>query len=146
MLKKWVPSLGLSLCALFWGGVQAESLSIAATPVPHAELLEFIQNDLKDQGIDLEIKVFTDYVQPNQQVAEGQIDANFFQHKPYLDSFNKEHGTELNSIGVVHVEPFGAYTQNIDQIGDHTEAALIAIPNDPSKCTRALLLLQDERM
>jgi len=144
MLKKWVPSLGLSLCALFWGGVQAESLSIAATPVPHAELLEFIQNDLKDQGIDLEIKVFTDYVQPNQQVAEGQIDANFFQHKPYLDSFNKEHGTDLVSIGVVHVEPFGAYSQKLDKQADLPDGALVAIPNDPSNGARALLLLQEQ--
>lgn len=144
MFKHWLPSLGLALSVFAMGTAQAEKLSIAATPVPHAELLEFIQDDLKEKGIDLDIKVFTDYVQPNQQVAEGQIDANFFQHKPYLDSFNKEHGTDLVSIGVVHVEPFGAYSQKIDKIADLKEGALVAIPNDPSNGARALLLLQEE--
>src|SRR5699024_530335 len=144
MFKHWLPGLGLALSVFAVGTAQAEKLSIAATPVPHAELLEFIQDDLKNKGMELDIKYFTDYVHLNQQVAEGQIDANFFQHKPYLDSFNKEHGTDLISIGVVHVEPFGAYSQKIDQIGDLKEGALIAIPNDPSNGARALLLLQEE--
>lgn len=146
MFTHWVPSLGLAL-AVGLGSVgvaQAKTLSIAATPVPHVEILEFIQDDLKAQGIELDIKVFTDYVQPNQQVAEGQIDANFFQHKPYLISFNQEHGTDLISIGLVHVEPFGAYSQKIDSIDDLAEGSLVAIPNDPSNGARALLLLQQQ--
>ncbi|WP_370246251.1 MetQ/NlpA family ABC transporter substrate-binding protein [Candidimonas sp. SYP-B2681] len=122
--------------------IHAEKLSIAATPVPHAELLEFVKPVLAKEGVELEIKVFTDYVQPNQQVADGHIDANFFQHKPYLDSFNKEHKTKLVSVGLVHVEPFGAYSQKLKNINDLKEGALVALPNDPSNGARALLLLQ----
>lgn len=144
MFKKWLPNLGLAASIIFFNAAQANSLSVAATPVPHAEILEFIQGDLKDQGLALDIKVFTDYVQPNQQVAEGHIDANFFQHKPYLDTFNKEHGTNLVSLGVVHVEPFGAYSQKLENIDDLSEGALVAIPNDPSNGARALLLLQQQ--
>src|SRR5690606_29244435 len=83
-------------------------------------------------------------VQPNQQVAEGHIDVNFFQHKPYLDSFNKEHKTGLVSVGLVHVEPFGAYSQKIKDIKELKDGALIALPNDPSNGARALLLLQKQ--
>src|SRR5699024_3033399 len=118
--------------------------SIAATPVPHAELLEHIKPTLAEEGIELDIKVFTDYVQPNLQVADGHLDANFFQHKPYLDSFNNEHKTDLVSIGVVHVEPFGAYSDKIDSVDDLKDGALIALPNDPSNGARALLLLQEQ--
>ena len=81
-------------------------------------------------------------MQPNQQVADGQIDANFFQHKPYLDSFNKERGTDLVSVALVHVEPFGAYSKKTDKIDDLKEGARVAIPNDPSNGARALLLLE----
>lgn len=121
-----------------------EKLSIAATPVPHAEILEHIKPVLAKEGIDLEVKIFTDYVQPNQQVADKQIDANFFQHKPYLDTFNKEKGTNLVSVGLVHVEPFGAYSKKITSINDLKEGAQVAIPNDPSNGARALLLVQQQ--
>ncbi|HLS22013.1 MAG TPA: MetQ/NlpA family ABC transporter substrate-binding protein [Paenalcaligenes sp.] len=141
MFRNLLSSAIVSVFAL--GVAQADTLSIAATPVPHAEILEYIQDDLKAQGLTLDIKVFTDYVQPNQQVAEGQIDANFFQHKPYLDSFNKEHGTNLVSVGLVHVEPFGAYSDKLDSIDALADGALVAIPNDPSNGARALLLLQE---
>ena len=117
---------------------------MAATPVPHAELLEFVKPVLAKEGVQLDIKVFTDYVQPNQQVADGHIDANFFQHKPYLDTFNKEHGTHLVSVGLVHVEPFGAYSRKIKKIGELKDGALVAVPNDPSNGARALLLLQKQ--
>src|SRR5690606_14314170 len=106
LLKKILPAVLGSL--VLSASVAAEPLSVAATPVPHAELLEHVKPKLAEQGVELDIKVFTDYVQPNQQVADGQIDVNFFQHQPYLDSFNKERGTNLVSIGQVHVEPFGA--------------------------------------
>lgn len=141
MIKNLLAGAVASVFAL--GVVHADTLSIAATPVPHAEILEFIQDDLKEQGITLDIKVFTDYVQPNQQVAEGQIDANFFQHRPYLESFNQEHGTDLVSVGLVHVEPFGAYSDKLDDIANLADGALVAIPNDPSNGARALLLLQE---
>lgn len=142
MFKKIIPALALALPLVFAGTAHAETLSVAATPVPHAELLEFIKPDLAAQGIDLDIKVFTDYVQPNLQVADKQIDVNFFQHKPYLDSFNKEHGTHLVSVGLVHVEPFGAYSTKIKDIADLKDGAKVALPNDPSNGARALLLLQ----
>lgn len=142
-LKKFVPVLALSVSALLASVAQAaETLSVAATPVPHAELLEFVKPALAKEGVNLDIKVFTDYVQPNQQVADGHIDANFFQHKPYLDTFNKEHKTDLVSVAVVHVEPFGAYSTKIKSLDELKEGALVAIPNDPSNGARALLLLQ----
>ncbi|MGB3741436.1 MAG: MetQ/NlpA family ABC transporter substrate-binding protein [Castellaniella sp.] len=144
MLKKFVPALALALPLAFALPAHAETLSVAATPVPHAELLEFVKPDLAKEGVDLDIKVFTDYVQPNLQVADKQIDANFFQHQPYLDSFNKEHDTKLVSVGAVHVEPFGAYSQKIKDIKDLKDGALVAIPNDPSNGARALLLLQKQ--
>ncbi|SUA64914.1 29 kDa protein [Oligella urethralis] len=135
-------ALALTAAVALQPALAADKLSIAATPVPHAEILEHIKPALKDAGVDLDIKVFTDYVQPNQQVADGQIDANFFQHKPYLDSFNKERGTDLVSVGLVHVEPFGAYSKKIDNIEHLKEGARVAIPNDPSNGARALLLLE----
>lgn len=142
MLKKVLPALALVLPLVFAGSAHAEKLSIAATPVPHAELLEFIKPDLAKQGVDLDIKVFTDYVQPNLQVSDKHIDANFFQHQPYLDSFNKEHGTKLVSVGLVHVEPFGAYSQKVKNVKDLKDGAKVALPNDPSNGARALLLMQ----
>lgn len=144
MFKKIIPAASLSLAALFATGVQAETLSIAATPVPHAELLEHVKPVLAQEGITLDIKVFTDYVQPNMQVADGHLDANFFQHKPYMDSFNAEHKTDLVAVGLVHVEPFGAYSQKITSIDELKDGALVALPNDPSNGARALLLLQDQ--
>lgn len=135
-------ALALTAAVALQPTLAADKLSIAATPVPHAEILEHIKPALKDAGVDLDIKVFTDYVQPNQQVVDGQIDANFFQHKPYLDSFNKERGTDLVSVGLVHVEPFGAYSKKIDNIENLKEGARVAIPNDPSNGARALLLLE----
>ncbi len=142
MFKKFAPVLALALPLAFAAPAQAAKLSVAATPVPHAELLEFVKPDLAKEGVDLDIKVFTDYVQPNLQVSDKQIDVNFFQHQPYLDSFNKEHGTKLVPVGLVHVEPFGAYSQKIKDIKDLKDGAQIAIPNDPSNGARALLLLQ----
>lgn len=145
MLKKFAPAAALAFAALFGTSTaQAEKLSVAATPVPHAELLEFVQPALSAQGVDLDIKVFTDYVQPNLQVSDGQIDVNFFQHQPYLDSFNKEHKTRLVSVGLVHVEPFGAYSSKVKSVDELKEGAQVAIPNDPSNGARALLLLQQQ--
>lgn len=144
-MKKIVPIMAFGVAAMLAGAAaHAEKLSVAATPVPHAELLELVKPVLAKEGVELDIKVFTDYVQPNQQVADGQIDVNFFQHKPYLDSFNKEHKTKLAVVGLVHVEPFGAYSSKIKSIKDLKDGALIALPNDPSNGARALLLLQKQ--
>ncbi|MDR1229046.1 MAG: MetQ/NlpA family ABC transporter substrate-binding protein [Azoarcus sp.] len=119
----------------------AEELRIGATPVPHAEILEFVKPALEKQGVTLDIKVFTDYVQPNLQVAQKKLDANFFQHKPYLDEFNKSRGTALASVIGVHIEPFGAYSKKIGKLDALTEGATVAIPNDATNGGRALLLL-----
>jgi len=135
-----------SLLASF--AATGEVLKIAASAVPHAEILEFVKPRLKAQGIDLQIKVFTDYVQPNLQVEEKQLDANFFQHQPYMDAFNREHGTHLVVVpnGKVHIEPFGAYSKKIKNISQLRDGAQIAIPNDPSNSGRALVLLQKQEL
>src|SRR3546814_2229496 len=99
---------------------------------------------LAKEGVELDIKVFSDYVQPNLQLADKELDANFFQHKPYLDTFNKDRGTHLVSVGLVHVEPFGGYSRKIKSVADLPSGATVAIPNDPSNSGRALLLLQKQ--
>ncbi len=119
----------------------AETLNIAATAVPHAEILEFIKPKLAAEGVDLRIKVFTDYVQPNIQVAEKRLDVNYFQTKPYLDEFNKGKGTNLVTVVGVHIEPFGAYSTKHKSLADLPEGANVAIPNEASNGGRALLLL-----
>ncbi|MFQ1062623.1 MetQ/NlpA family ABC transporter substrate-binding protein [Bordetella trematum] len=130
--------------ALTLGAAQAETLTIAATQVPHAEILEVVKPVLAKEGVTLDIKVFSDYVQPNLQVADKQMDANFFQHKPYLDTFNKDRKTDLVPVALVHVEPFGAYSKKIKSLDDLKPGASVAIPNDPSNSGRALLLLQNQ--
>ena len=131
-----------AFAALAAFSAQAESLSVAATAVPHAEILEFVKPALAKEGVELNIKVFTDYVQPNVQVAEGRLDANFFQHQPYLNEFNSSRGTDLVSIAGVHVEPFGAYSSKIKSLADLPQGANVVIPNDATNGGRALLLLQ----
>ena len=119
-----------------------EKLVVAATPIPHAEILELVKPTLAKEGVDLEIKVFTDYVQPNVQVAEKRLDANYFQTLPYLENFNKGKGTNLITVVGVHVEPFGGYSKKIKKIEDLKDGATVAIPNEGSNSGRALLLLQ----
>ncbi|MDU7557347.1 MULTISPECIES: MetQ/NlpA family ABC transporter substrate-binding protein [unclassified Pseudomonas] len=129
--------------ALTAGLAQAnEKLVVAATPIPHAEILELIKPALAKEGVDLDIKVFTDYVQPNVQVAEKRLDANYFQTLPYLESFNKGKGTNLVTVVGVHVEPFGGYSKKVKDIKDLKDGATIAIPNEGSNSGRALILLQ----
>jgi D-methionine transport system substrate-binding protein len=122
------------------------TLTIAANAVPHAEILEFVKPQLQAQGIDLDIRVFTDYVQPNVQVQERQLDANYFQHRPYLEAFNREHGTNLVAVpgSEVHIEPFGAYSRKVKSVAELRNGAVVAVPNDPSNSARALLLLQKQ--
>lgn len=122
----------------------AEKLTVAATAVPHAEILENLKPTLAEQGIELDVKVFTDYVQPNIQVSEGRLDANYFQHQPYLEEFNKGRGTELTPVTGVHIEPFGAYSKKISALDELSEGATVAIPNDVTNGGRALLLLHRE--
>ncbi|HSC79509.1 MAG TPA: MetQ/NlpA family ABC transporter substrate-binding protein [Chitinolyticbacter sp.] len=133
--------LALVLATAAFAAHAADKITVAATAVPHAEILEFVKPLLAKQGVELEVKVFTDYVQPNVQVAEKRLDANFFQHQPYLDEFNKGKGTNLVSVAGVHVEPFGAYSTKVKKLADLKEGATVAIPNDPTNGGRALLLL-----
>ena len=139
-LKKTL--VALAAVATFSTAASAEQLSVAATPVPHAELLEFVKPALAEQGVELDVKVFTDYVQPNIQVDQKRMDANFFQPQPYLDEFNNGRGTNLVTVTGVHVEPFGAYSSKIESLDELKEGAVVAIPNDPTNGGRALLLLQ----
>ncbi|WP_433588992.1 MetQ/NlpA family ABC transporter substrate-binding protein [Pseudomonas koreensis] len=118
-----------------------ETLTVAASPVPHAEILEFVKPALAKEGVDLKVKVFTDYVQPNVQVAEKRLDANFFQHQPYLDEFNKARGSSLVAVTGVHLEPLGAYSSKIKKLDELPSGANVVIPNDATNGGRALLLL-----
>ena len=119
-----------------------ETLHIAASPVPHAEILEFIKPKLAKEGVDLKVKVFTDYIQPAVQVNEKHLDGNFFLHQPYLNEFKKNHKNDIEvPIAKVHVEPFAAYSSKYKKLADLPDGATVAIPNDPSNSGRALLLL-----
>ena len=117
-------------------------LIVGATAVPHAEILEFIKPTLAAEGFPIEIKVFNDYVQPNTQLAEGRLDANYFQTKPYLDEFNAARGADLVTVAGVHVEPLGAYSRKFKALADLPNGADVALPNDASNTGRSLLLLQ----
>jgi D-methionine transport system substrate-binding protein len=124
-------------------GVANTVLKIGATAVPHAEILEIVAPLLAKEGITLQIIEFTDYVQPNLALQEKDLDANFFQHIPYLESFNQGHGTNLVSLVGVHIEPLGVYSQKISALSELSTRAQIAIPNDATNGGRALLLLQE---
>ncbi|PKT76653.1 methionine ABC transporter substrate-binding protein [Helicobacter winghamensis] len=119
-----------------------EKIIVGATPEPHAMILEQIKPLLAKDGIEIEIKEFTDYVTPNKSLDDGSLDANFFQHKPYLDSFNKEHKTNLVSVAGIHIEPMGIYSKNIKNLDELKEGDLISLPNDPSNGARALRILE----
>ena len=123
---------------------QLEKLVVGATSTPHGEILEQIKDDLKEQGYELEIVIFDDYVLPNTSLDEGSLDANYFQHTPYLDSFNASNGTDIVSAAAIHYEPFGLYGNGVASAADAAEGATIIIPADDSNETRALLLLQQE--
>jgi D-methionine transport system substrate-binding protein len=120
-----------------------EVIKIAASPTPHAEILNKAKDILAEQGYDLEITEFEDYVQPNEVVESGEYDANYFQHIPYLDSFNEEKGTHLVNAGGIHYEPFGIYPGTKTSLDDIADGDTIAVPNDTTNEARALLLLQD---
>ena len=117
-------------------------IRIGVSPEPHGTLVELIVDDLKEEGIEVEIVPFTDYVTPNTSLADGDIDANFFQHKPYFDDFIEKQNLELVSIGTVHVEPMALYSNSLASIDDLEDGSEIAIPNDSVNGGRALLLLQ----
>lgn len=123
------------------GELAGTTLKVAASPTPHAEILNVAKEILAEQGIDLEIVEFSDYVQPNLVTESGEVDANYFQHTPYLDSFNEENGTHLVSVGAIHYEPFGIYPGKSNDLENIADGATIAVPNDTTNEARALQLL-----
>ena len=123
---------------------QTVTLKVGATPAPHAEILEVAKKILAEQNIDLQIVEFDDYIIPNTAVEEGELDANYFQHLPYLENFNAEHNTHLVSVGAIHYEPFGIYAGKTASLADLADGAKIAVPNDGTNEARALLLLEQE--
>ena len=118
------------------------TVTVAATAVPHAEILEEAKKIMAEDGWDLQITVFDDYVQPNMVVNDGDIDANYFQHQPYLDQFNEENGTDLVSVGWIHYEPLGIYAGKSSDLADIPDGVSIAVPNDTTNEARALQLLE----
>ncbi len=136
-----LAALMLAACSRQPAPSAGDTLTVAATAVPHAEVLEFIKPQLAAQGLKIDIKVFNDYVQPNIQVAEKHLDVNYFQTLPYLETFNADKGTTLIPIAGVHIEPLGAYSRKVRAIADLPAGATVAIPNEGSNEGRALLLL-----
>ena len=158
-MKKKILALALALAGVLvvgaltgCGSSKSESsdkktddkkITVAASATPHAEILEEAKTLLKDKGYELEVKVFDDYVQPNNVVESGEFDANYFQHVPYLEQFNEEKGTHLVVAGKIHYEPFGIYPGTKKDLKDIAKGDKIAVPNDTTNEARALLLLQD---
>ncbi|GAA5343937.1 MetQ/NlpA family ABC transporter substrate-binding protein [Planifilum fimeticola] len=148
-MKKWwfgllslVLLLGTAACG---GGSQEKTtLRVGATQVPHAEILNHIKPTLEKEGIQLEVRVFQDYVLPNKAVEEGELDANYFQHIPWMESTNKEQGWHLVKVTGVHIEPMGAYSKKYKSKEEIPDGATVAIPNATSEMTRVLLLLDQQ--
>ncbi|WP_438434538.1 MetQ/NlpA family ABC transporter substrate-binding protein [Gorillibacterium sp. sgz500922] len=142
-MKKWLTVAASLVLAVSLGacGKSEDTLKVGATAVPHAEILEHLKPILAKEGVKLEVKVFNDYVLPNTQVAEKQLDANFFQHIPYLEQQNKERGLKLVEVTGVHIEPIGLYSRKVTKLDELKDGATIAVPNDPSNFSRALLLI-----
>ena len=120
---------------------KTEKLIVGATPIPHAELLNLVKEDLKKEGIDLEVVEFNDYVQPNKALADKSIDANFFQHVPYMEDFGKKNNIELSAVGNIHLEPMALYSKKIKNPNELKNGDTLIIPNDPTNGGRALILL-----
>ena len=138
----FAAAFGTLALAAGTAAVAADRLVIAATPVPHAEILEFVKPMLAKDGVELEVKVFTDYVQPSMQTNEKRVDGNFFLHQPYLDEFKKKQKNDIQTVvAKVHVEPLGAYSGKHKAVADIPDGGTVAIPNDPSNSGRALLLM-----
>lgn len=123
---------------------ELEVIKVGASATPHAEILESVKDVLAAEGYDLQVVIYDDYILPNKALADGELDANYFQHTPYLNSYNASNGTDLVSAALIHYEPFGIYGNGVTSLADLAEGATILIPADDSNETRALLLLQQE--
>ena len=137
-----VLTLVLCLSLAAFGKKDNKVITVAASPTPHAEILKVAAQVLEEEGWKLEITEYNDYVVPNNVVEDEEIDANYFQHQPYLDTFNEENGTHLVSVAMIHYEPFGIYAGTKDSIDELQKGDKIAIPNDGSNRARGLLLLE----
>jgi len=146
-MKKRIAALTLALVLLLTltacgGKAEDKTITVGATPAPHCEILEVVKPLMEKEGYTLEIKEFNDYIIPNDSVEEGELDANYFQHITYMNSFNEEHGTHLVSVAGIHYEPFGLYAGQVDSLDALEDGAKIAVPNDTTNEARALLLLE----
>lgn len=144
-----VAACGLALALVACGGGNAAAsadttIRVGASPSPHAEILAQVKDELAEQGYTLEIVEYNDYIQPNVALSEGDLDANYFQHKPYLDDYNAENGTDLVDAGAIHFEPMGLYAGKSSDLANIPDGAKIAVPSDATNEARALLLLQDQ--
>lgn len=139
-----IAMLALTGCGGDKAAAPADSsavIKVGATPVPHAEILNIVKPMLAKEGVTIEIVEMTDYVIPNTAVADKQLDANFFQHKPYLDKFCAERNLKLTSVAAIHIEPMGVYSKKVKSLNELKNGAEVAIPNDPTNGGRALMLL-----
>ncbi|QQY78874.1 D-methionine transport system substrate-binding protein [Keratinibaculum paraultunense] len=147
-MKKFISIIGILILSLSLltacnrKNVDENLIRIGVSPKPHREIIELVKEDLEKEGIKIEIIEFTDYIKPNLALAEGELDANFFQHEPYMKEFREEKNIDIISIGGVHIEPMGLYSSKYDSIDELKDGSEIAIPNDPTNGGRALLLLE----
>ncbi|PBC76391.1 D-methionine transport system substrate-binding protein [Streptomyces sp. TLI_235] len=124
-----------------------KTLTVVASPTPHAQILDYVKKNLADKaGLKLDVKVVTDYVTPNTAVQDGSADANYFQHVPYLEDFNKKNGTDIVSVGTVHLEPLGLYSKKVKSVAELRDGAEVGVPNDATNEGRALKLLADNNV
>ena len=151
MKKRLLKAISLGLAAVLCcgfltgcgaGGTDDKTIRIGASPSPHAEILEQVKAAVEAKGYKLEIVEYNDYVLPNTAVQNGELDANFFQHKPYLDNFNANNNTDIVAVANIHFEPLGIYSSTITSLADIPSGAKIGVPNDSSNEARALLLLE----
>ncbi len=143
-MKRLLPLFASLLVFSSCGSVPKNGFKVAATPVPHAQMLEFVKPDLKAQGIDLVIIVTEDYNVPNRALADKEVDANFFQHKPFMDQQIAQFHYPIESLAAIEIEPMGIYSKKIHSLAELPDGATIAVPNDPTNEARALLLLQSQ--
>ena len=141
-MRKLVLALLVILALPFAAFAENKTITIGVTPFPHKDIMLVVKDLLAKDGYDLVIKEFTDYVQPNMALAEGSLDANFFQHIPYLDNMNKEKDLKLTWVAKVHIEPLGLYSKKIKALDELKDGDTISIPSDPTNCARALRLLE----
>ncbi len=145
-MSKPIYSFLLALFLFSCNSNKKEKIKIFATPIPHAQMLEFIKPELESQGIELEINMSDDYNLPNRAVADGEADANFFQHLPFMKEQIKQFSYPIKSIAEIEIEPMGVYSKKINNLSQLKEKDIVAIPNDPSNEERALLLLRKENL